>query len=181
MADLIQYNGIEKHLFTKQSWRTFLVNARILCLDLLMIKFEVKLTHGYDNFEIGSDRLINRIKNFRDFYIKPEMVVRIDELVGILPTTKTGNFCTEDVFISKKFVRSDITAFITKGEFITFIDKRNIKLFDETIDDQMVPFFNNDRSDKIKNLAVKFGQTNERTNFSTQFFWVRSKESEQLK
>lgn len=173
MADLIQYNGIENHSFSKQGWRTLLVNARIICIELMMIKYEVKLTYGYDNFEIGSDRLLNRMKNFRDLFIKPEMVIRLDELVGILPTMPNGRFCTEDIFLSKKFVRNEITAFITKGEFITFIDTRNIKLFDEIISEQMLPSFNNDRSQKIKNLARKFGQVKESSHFNTQFFWVK--------
>ena len=172
MADLIQYSGIEKNDFNKIQWRTMLVNARLICLDLLMIKFEVKLSFGLDNFEIGADRLLNRIKTFRDMYLRADMVIRIDELVGILPTIRDGKFCTEDIFQNKKFTRGDTTAFIIKGEFITFVDEKNAKIFDKTKNEEFAAEFCNDRSDKIKNIALEFKMKNASEHQNTQFFWV---------
>jgi len=171
MADLIQYSGIEKNEFSKMQWRTLLVNARLVCLDLLMIKFEVKLSFGLDNFEIGADRVLNRIKTFRDMYLRADMVIRIDELVGILPTVREGKFCTEDMFQSKKFTRGDTTAFIIKGEFITFTDEKNAKIFDKTKNEEFAAEFCNDRSDRIKRLALEFKAKNGMELQNTQFFW----------
>merc|ERR1712064_81823 len=94
-------------------------------------------------------------------YLRADMVIRIDELVGILPTVREGKFCTEDMFQSKKFTRGDTTAFIIKGEFITFTDEKNAKIFDKTkngMELQNTQFFwnalNDDKLDDTENHII---------------------------
>ena len=108
--------------------------------------------------ELATDKLLNRIKSFRDKNLKPEVAVKVNDMMDILSTKEGGAIRTSDIFDTRRSTKLEneveLVCLMIKGQFISFIDWKAAEEYDEIEDDDKAKDYINKNKDQIQQAAA---------------------------
>ena len=132
--------------------------SRLSCIDMAMLKLELKLAYNDDSSCTATDRLINRLLGFRDRYLKIEVATKINEIVDLCSTDNVPTMNANQIFQVKKFVSDNkkYICLVIRASFISFKDTEKAKEYDEMNDDNEAKRYSNNRRKLIEKIGQEY-------------------------